>query len=115
MPTYEIKKYKCPHCGKMYEDSVRSNFPGKPCKECRELMIKLSQIERRLIAEEFSLEQEDEKIARQINAQLIKESGFILSKPEHDVTSALLKKMIVDEKRRKKILKQLLRIQSKKL
>ena len=114
MPAYEIKKYKCPHCGKMYEDSARSNFPGKPCKECHELMIKLTQIERRLIAEEFSLEQEDEKIARQINAQLIKESGFIMG-TTRDVTSALLKKLIVDDKRRRKILKQIIRIQSKKL
>lgn len=106
--------HKCPRCGRTFE------APGNPvpgmimyCKECTELIMKLNQMERRLLAEDFSLEQEDEKIARQINDQLIKESGFIL-KSEQEVTPALLEKLIKDEKRRRKILKHILKLQREK-
>ena len=75
--------------------------------------MKLNQMERRLLAEDFSLEQEDEKIARQINDQLIKESRFIV-KSEQEVTPALLEKLIKDEKRRRKVLKHILQLQREK-
>ena len=113
MPTIEIGKYRCPKCGKEYEDSARGHFPGKPCKECTQLMMKLTQLERQLIAEEFSIEQEDEKIARQINDLLVKESSGISENDERLLT-ALTERMLTDEKRRKKIIKQILSLQKKK-
>ena len=103
--------HKCPRCKKTFE------APGNPvpgmimyCKSCTELVRKLNQMEKQLLVDEFSLEQEDEKIVRQINNQLTKEVGFIL-KSEHDVTSALVERLIKDEKKRRKILKQILKLQ----
>jgi len=113
MPEFEIQKYKCPKCGNEYEDSSRSHFPGKPCKECTELIMKLTRLERRLIAENFSIEQEDEKIARQINDLLIKEQPGTSEKDEKLLT-ALTEKMLKDEKRKKKILKHILKLQREK-
>ncbi len=105
--------YKCPKCGKKYEDSARGHFPGKLCKECTQLMMKLSQFERQLLAEEFSIEQGDEKIARQINDLLVKgSSGF--SENDEKLITALTERMLKDEKRRKKIIKQILGLQKKK-
>ncbi|MEK6951510.1 MAG: hypothetical protein AABX29_00690 [Nanoarchaeota archaeon] len=113
MPTFEIKKFKCPRCGRMYEDSVRGNFPGKPCKECTEQTIKITALERQLIAQDFSIEQEDEKIARQINDLLVKESSGV-SERDEQILTALTERMLKDEKRRKNILKQILRLQKEK-
>jgi len=113
MPAFEIEKYKCPKCKKEYEDSARGHFPGKPCKECTELMMKLNRIERQLIAEEFSIEQEDERIARQISGLLIKESSGILERDE-ELLTALTEKLLKDEKRRKRIIKEILKLQKKK-
>jgi hypothetical protein len=110
MVEIPIRTYKCPRCGKTYEDSGRGHFSGKLCKECTELIMKINQMERRLLAEEFSLEQKDEKIAERINDELIKESAFIL-KTDQEVTPALLEQLIKDEKRRKKILKEILKLQ----
>lgn len=39
-----IGKFKCPKCGKEYEDSERGNFPGKPCRECTQSMMRLNQL-----------------------------------------------------------------------
>lgn len=113
MPVFEIGKYKCPKCGKEYEDSARGHFSGKPCKECTQLMMKLTQLERQLIAKAFSIEQEDEKIARQIHDLLVKESSGISEKDE-ELLTALAERMFKDEKRRKNILKQILRLQKEK-
>ncbi len=125
MPTIEIKQYRCPRCGKMYEDSARGNFPhpvrllgfigvsGKPCKECTELIIRLGKLERQLIAQDFSLEQEDEKIVRQINALLVKESSGV-SEQDEGLLTALAERMLQDEKRRKRIIKQILKLQKRK-
>ena len=113
MPTFEIREYKCPRCGNTYQDSVRGNFPGKPCKDCTEQKIKVTQLERQLVAQAFSIEQEDEKIALQINELLIKERSGVSERDEQLLT-ALLEIMIRDESRKKKILKQILKLQKAK-
>ena len=113
MPVIEIGKYKCPKCGKEYEDSARGHFPGKPCRECTQLYIRIGELERKLIAENFSVEQEDDKIAKQINDLLVKESSGISENDEKLLTD-LTERMLNDEKRRKKIIKQILKLQKKK-
>ncbi len=113
MVVVETKRYICPKCGKEYEDFVGKHFVGKPCKQCSELLMKMLQLEKQLLAEEFSVEQEDEKIARQINDLLVKESSGI-SEDDERLLTALTKKMLKDEKRRKKIIKQILKLQKKK-
>ncbi len=113
MPIIEIEKYRCPKCGKEYEDSVRGHFPGKPCKECTQLMMKVNQLERQLIAEEFSIEQEDEKVIRQINNLIVKE-GTDITLIDENLISGLGVRLLKDEKRRKKIIKELLKLQKKK-
>ncbi len=112
MPTIEIKKYKCPKCGKDYEDSIRGHFSGKPCEECTQLSIKLNRLERQLMAEEFSLEETDGKIAQKIYALLAKESSGISF--DDELVTNLVKIMLTDEKRRKGILKEILKLQKKK-
>ena len=59
-----IKTYVCPKCGKKYEDPEQGHFPGKPCKECTELMRILNAYERRLPAEKSP--NKAKKISREI-------------------------------------------------
>lgn len=106
--------HKCPRCGKTFE------APGKPvpgmtmyCKQCTELLMKINQLERQLLAQEFSIEQEDKRIAEQINAILVKESSGISEKDE-ELLAALTERLISDEKRRQKILEEIRKLQKEK-
>lgn len=83
------------------------------CKECTQLVMNLNQLERQLVAQEFSIEQEDEKIARQMNDLLAKESSGIQEKNE-ELLTALAEKILKDETRRKRILKEIRKLQKKK-
>ncbi|GEM_PF-2339387 len=105
---------KCSRCGKPFQ-SIVTQIKGRPlyCKPCITLMGTLSQMERKLLAEGFSIEQEDEKIVRQMNELLAKESSGIFERDE-ELLTALAQRMLQDEKRRKKILKQILTLQKKK-
>jgi len=76
-------------------------------------MMRLTQLEKQLLAEEFSIEQEDEKISRQINDLLVKESSGI-SEDDESLLNALTERMLKDEKIRKEIIKQIVSLQKKK-
>lgn len=114
----EIKKYKCSRCGKMYEDSERKHFVGKPCEECTQFILKIGRLQRHLIAEDFAIEQEDEKIAKKIYgllSNLDTAREFTLhSEKDQEILTALTEKLLKNEKRSKKILKHILKLQKKK-
>ena len=114
MPTFELSKYKCPRCGNEYEDLVRAHFSEKPCKKCTQLMMVLGGFQRQLLAEEVNLEKEDGNIAKQINDLLEKERISGISDKDEELLNTLTKIMLSDEKRRKKIIKQILSLQKKK-
>ena len=76
-------------------------------------MKEINLLERQLVQNEFSLEQSDMKIAQQIHALLLREQEDISMENEELLTS-LTEKLIYDEKRRKKILKQIISLQKKK-
>jgi DNA-directed RNA polymerase subunit RPC12/RpoP len=113
MTVIEIEKFRCPKCKKEFEDTVRGHFPGKPCKECTNKIISINHAERQLIAQEFSAEQEDEKIVRQINDLLIKESSRF-SENDEQLLTALAERLLKDEKRSKRIAKEILKLQKEK-
>lgn len=106
--------HKCPRCGIMFEAPVKP-VPGMImyCKKCTQFVMKINQIERQLIAQNFSIEQEDEKIARQISDILIKEGSGISEKDE-ELLTALTERILKDEKRRKKLFKQIRKLQKEK-
>ncbi len=73
----------------------------------------VNQLQRQLVAQDFSLEQEDEIIARQINDILTKEHSGIAEEDEA-LLSGLTEKLLQDEKRKKKIVKQIRALQKEK-
>ena len=114
MREFIFAPHKCPRCGRTFE------APGNPvpgmkmyCKVCTEIVMRVNQLERQLIAQDFSLEREDEQLARQINDLLTKESTGI-SEKDDELLTALTERMLSDESRRKKILKQIRRLQKEK-
>ncbi|MDP3640793.1 MAG: hypothetical protein Q8R53_06385 [Nanoarchaeota archaeon] len=121
--VFKFYTQTCTHCGKKFESPIQFALPGKPlyCKACstqmlvrrREKFAPVSQLQKRLIAEGFSLEQEDEKIARQINDLLNREESGI-SEPDEELLSSLTEKLLKDEKRRRRIIKAVLKLQRKK-
>lgn len=70
-------------------------------------------LQAKLVKEELSLEQSDEQIAQQINALLVKES-IEVSKENEDLLNSLIEKLVDDEKRRKKLVRQLRKLQNQK-
>lgn len=122
---FEIKKVKCPRCGKEYLNSAKSDFvgfagegnpPGKPCLACLQLITRLDQREKKLLADEFSLEQEDEHIAQKMNNLLVLESSGnpVENEEKEKLFNFLLERLRIDEKRRKKILKRISKLQKEK-
>ncbi len=97
---------KCPRCNATF-----GGVQGMYCKSCTEIIRQVKRLEQQLIVEEFSIEQEDEKIARQINDILTKENS---SKNDEELLTALTEKLLKDEKRRRKIIKEILKLQRKK-
>lgn len=79
----------------------------------REKFEPISQLQKKLMAEEFSLEQEDVKLGREINDFLEREKVEFSEKDE-EVLQLLVQKLLKDEKRRRKIIKEILRLQRKK-
>jgi hypothetical protein len=112
--TPTMRANKCTHCGKPFT-GPETPIPGRPlyCPDCIKLMAKLTNMERQLIADEFSIEQEDEKIARQINDVLVKERSGV-SENDEKLLTALTERMLTDEKRRKHIIKEILHLQKEK-
>ena len=111
----KIVSAKCPRCGKDFEASERSHIPGKSmCRECTALVIKLNQLERQLLSEEFSIEKTDEELARQINDILIKEGPSGFPEVDEQLLNSLLERMLADEKRRKRLLKEIRKLQKRK-
>ena len=114
--TKVIKQYKvkCSRCGNQY-DELFIPTPGRPiyCGQCIKLMKAVSVVQAKLLKEELSLEQSDVQIAQQINALLVKES-FEVSKENEDLLNSLVEKLADDEHRRKKLLKQIRKLQNRK-
>ncbi len=114
--TRDIGSYqvKCSRCGNKFEN----HFPQKEnrpiyCRQCIGLMKTVSMLQAKLVKEELSLEQSDEQIAQQINALLVKES-IEVSKENEDLLNSLIEKLVDDEKRRKKLVRQLRKLQNQK-
>ena len=83
------------------------------CRGCTQLTINVNRLERQLLEEEFSLEKSDEEIARQMNEILVRESSGISQKDDELLTS-LVERLFQDEKRRKKLIKEIWKLQRKK-
>jgi len=114
--TRDIGSYqiKCSRCNNKFEN----HFPQKAdrpiyCKNCIQLIKAVSTVQAKLLREELSLEQSDEQIAQQINALLVKES-IEVSKENEDLLNSLVEKLVDDEKRRKKLVRQLRKLQNRK-
>ena len=113
MPEIRLAYFECPRCHKKYEDVERTHFPGKLCKDCNKRIVKTIALERQLPGEEFSIEQQDEQIARQINDLLTRESSGVSEKDEQ-LLNDLLERLIKDEKRRKNLLEDIRSLQKEK-
>ena len=109
----QIGEYKCPKCGKTFEDSVRGYVPGKLCRDCLRIAMQINQYERQLLEEDFSIEQTDEKITLQIRQLLFRE-GAVPTEEGEKLLTGLTEKLLKDDKRRKKIIKEILKLQRKK-
>jgi len=70
--------------------------------------LNVARLERTLISDEFSIEQEDEALALQIHSLLQKAN---LSDSDEDELTKLTSRMLKDEKRRKKIIQHILHLQ----
>ena len=110
----QIQSMKCPRCGRPFTPPFIPRKGGKVyCKDCTNIIVRVNLLEHQLIEQDFSIEQEDAHIARQINDILIKERSGITLKDE-ELLNTLTVRMIQDEKRRKKILKHISRLQKEK-
>lgn len=105
-------KHICKRCKKPFE-APGTPVPGMYCKECTALLKKVGEIERTLIRQEFSIEQEDIKIAKQINDVLVKEDSGASYKDE-ELLNELTERLLEDAKKRKRILKEIKSLQKKK-
>ena len=118
MAKIALGTYKCSRCGKPFEDSQRAQFvplagrSGRMCRDCTQLVAAVNQLEKKLIASDFSIEQEDGQIAKQIADLLNKESSG--QEIDEGVLTALVEKLLKDKKRERSILKQLRSLQRKK-
>lgn len=113
MPSYPIRNYNCPRCGREYQDLERAHFVGKPCKQCTQLMMNMRSLQEKLIDEEVSIDQTDEALAKQIKDLLESEvSGF--SAKSEDLLGALMQRLLADEERRKNIIKEMQKLQEEK-
>ncbi len=101
--------HKCPHCNKTFEASGKP-VPGMTiyCKQCTQLLMKIKTLERKLQQDASLIQKEDAEIAEQINNLLVREN---ISEKDQQIVTALTKKLKVDEKRRKKILKEIKKLQ----
>jgi len=116
MAKIELNSYKvkCSRCSNTFEN----HFPQKAdrpiyCGRCMQLFKAVSVVQAKLLKEELSLEQNDEQIAQQINSLLIKES-IEVSKENEDLLNSLVEKLVDDEKRRRKLVRQLRKLQNQK-
>lgn len=107
--TVDFSDEKCPRCGKNFE----ALFKGQYCKECTDLIRRANRLEAQLNRTDFSFDREDEEIARQIGAVLIKEDS-VITKEEEEALNHLLQRRIAEEGRRIRILQQLKKIQQEK-
>ena len=105
----QIGKYKCPKCGKTFEDSVRGYVSGKLCRDCMRIATQTNDYRRQLLAEEFSLEKTDEEIASQMRQLLFRE-GAVPTEEGKRLLTALAERMLKDAERREKIIKKILRL-----
>lgn len=132
----ELFEHTCTRCGKKVMVPVRSRGPppgGIYCGECSTKRSEerkaehrrdgISYLQKKLLAEEFSLEQEDKKIAQEIADFLDKEGkgrtyadplGVGTSEIDENLLSSILEKLLKDGRKRRKIIKHILRLQKKK-
>ncbi len=103
----------CSKCGKKFYANFLTT-PGIPiyCMECIKVVginARIEEVESKLLAQEFSLEESDLKIAKQIAAVF----NTNVSNKEA-VLDGLINKLVEDEDRRKKILEQIIALQASK-
>lgn len=90
-----VKKFKCGRCGEEYDDLEKSNYPGKPCKECTDARLEGRKIYVELMNVRPSITEEDKKILDKCVAKL---NNFVdkTSREENqktlDLLNALLKR-----------------------
>ena len=117
MAEIEMGTYKCSRCGKKFEDSSRAQFvplagrSGRMCRNCTAFVGAVTQLEQKLLAQEAAVQKADEVIVRQI--------ADILNRPDttsqdEDQVTALIGKLLSDEKRVRRLTKDLRRYQKKK-
>lgn len=108
-------KQNCSRCKQEFEIPQRVATPKAMCRECMHFIKDLNLLEKRLLEEEFSIEQTDKEIVVQINALLLQEdSEQNITADREALLSALIERLILDQDRRKKILRDLLKLQKKK-
>jgi len=113
----QFRKVKCPRCKKTFEAPGQSVFVpkvkgrGMMCKGCTMLIWQLNKMQIGLIEEDFSLEQEDERIAKQIDEMLRKEE---LGETHEDLLPELIDRLIKDQKRNRRLLKKIRALQRRK-
>jgi len=110
-----IRKYDCPRCGAKYEDAERAHFQGKPCGNCSKLTMNVNVLITKLLREISSLDAGDEAIAKEMHAVLSKEyEGVGLTEGNEHILNHLLTRLMADEQRRRKVLKEIRKLQKKK-
>lgn len=117
MVNIELGRYECPRCGIKFEDSSRAQFvplagkPGRMCKDCIVFVGAITQLERKLLAQEAAIQEADEIIVKQI-AEILNRAERT-SQNEEEVTD-LIGKMLSDENRVRRLTKDIRRYQKKK-
>ena len=105
---------QCLRCRRKFQTPLPLN-PKVPqyCRDCFKLLSALSAVEQNLIKAEFSLDQEDEDIAKQMQAALLRERSGVTAQDEQ-LLNELTAKLIADTKKRKKIVNLIRKVQRRK-
>ena len=107
--SFSFTKIRCSKCG----NEFNSAGVGDVCRDCVQREKRVNEFLTQLLKEEFSLERNDEEIARQINSLLIKE-GTTSSEEDEKILQGLIEKLIKDGNRKKSIAKEMLKLQKSK-
>jgi len=105
---------KCPRCRRSFVPPSVPRKGGKVyCRDCTRIISRVNILENSLIEREFSLEKEDEQLARQIHDIIAKE-GFKTTESDEELLTALTEKMLKDDARRRRILAKIRELQRAK-
>jgi len=106
---------KCIDCGAdvhlTFKPSPDKSIRCDMCEEKDRNREHFAPVESKLIAEEFAIDQDDAKAAQQIHSLLAKGKT---TKQDEAALNDLVKRLVQDEKRRKKILREIVKLQKRK-